>query len=88
VEFGRAVFELCEQPDRQTDRQTYSLQYFVPLLGEVNIGTFLVCISKYYCNFVAYRRKKRGRRRMQRRKIRRRKRKRKRRERRARVRKM
>jgi len=28
VKFCCAVFELCEQTDRQTDRQTYSSQYF------------------------------------------------------------
>jgi len=28
VKFGRVAFELCEQTDRQTDKPTYSLQYF------------------------------------------------------------
>jgi len=31
VKFVRVVFELCEQTDRQTDRQTYPSQYFAPL---------------------------------------------------------
>jgi len=37
LEFGRTVFELCEWTDRQTDKPTYSLQYFATVLGEVNI---------------------------------------------------
>jgi len=28
IKFGRVVFEICEWTDRQTDRQTCSLQYF------------------------------------------------------------
>jgi len=31
VKFGRTVFELCEQTDRQTDKQTYSSQIFATL---------------------------------------------------------
>jgi len=33
VKFGRAVFELCERTDRQTDKQTCSSQHFAPLAG-------------------------------------------------------
>jgi len=32
VKFGRVVFELC----KHTDQQTYSSQYFTPLMGQIN----------------------------------------------------
>jgi len=33
VKISRVVFELCERTNKQTDRRTYSSQYFAPLPG-------------------------------------------------------
>jgi len=40
VKFGRVVFELREQTDRQTKKQIYSSQYFALLSGRGEVITF------------------------------------------------
>ena len=45
LKFGFAVFELCERTDRQTNKRSYSSQYFAPLTGRSDKPLDIDCLS-------------------------------------------
>jgi len=58
AKFGNAVFELCEltvrQTKKQTNKQTYSLQYFTPYPGRSNNKRMHYNVNSTLCSSILY----------------------------------